>query len=159
METIISVVEQNPMYGLIGALLVVFVIVSLLKKLLFVALCAVGILAGFTFYLQSTGQEIPERTEAITERLVDTTKDATRKLGEKVKETTSSVKEKLKDSLADRIRTGAKELTEKTIEKTRTAVDISAEDVREKLREKTVKLGENLNDGVEKLKERASSND
>ena len=80
MESIIAVVEQNPIYGLIGALLVVFVIVSLLKKLLFVALCAVAVLAGFTFYLQSTGQEVPERTGAITERLVDTTKDATRKL-------------------------------------------------------------------------------
>lgn len=159
METIISVVEQNPIYGLIGALLVVFVIVSLLKKLLFVALCAVAILAGFTFYLQSTGQEVSERTEALTERLLDTTKDATRKLGEKVKETTSSVKEKLKDSLADKIRTSAKELTEKTVEKAGSAVDITAENVREKLREKTVKLGQKLSEGVDKLKEKANPND
>ena len=155
MESIIAVVEQNPIYGLIGALLVVFVIVSLLKKLLFVALCAVAVLAGFTFYLQSTGQEVPERTGAITERLVDTTKDATRKLEKKVKETTSSVKEQLKDSLTNRIRTGAKKLTEETIEKAGSAVDTTAENILEK----TIKLSEKLSEGVDRLKEKANPND
>ena len=159
METILAVVNQDPIYGIIGALLVIFLIVSLLKQLLFVAICFMVVIAGFTFYLQSTGEEVSEKTETFKERLVDTTKDTTEKWGEKIKETTSSATENIQDSLRKKINEGTTEVAKDAAQKASKALKGVATETSTHLKDESAKLKKALSQGATNLENQQGPRD
>ena len=105
MDSIIAAVTQDPLYGVIGVILVLLVVVTIAKQLLLFTLIGLAALAGFTYYVQSSvhtpeqAAELMNTHDGLTGTIIEKTLDATEGLGK-------SLKDRAKDT-AHRVKEGA----------------------------------------------------
>ena len=75
MEALIEFVTDNPLYAVGTALLLILLIVALVKKMLKVAIIAVALNVGYTYYLHDMAQDAYAKAEAKAEDIKDKTED------------------------------------------------------------------------------------
>ena len=57
MPAAIEFIQNHPLYGVALALIIVFVVLSIIKKLVTFALIAVALLIGYGYFLHTRGEE------------------------------------------------------------------------------------------------------
>lgn len=92
MPAALEFASNHPLYGVVAVLLIAFIVLTVLKKLVGLALVLVLGFIGYSYYLHTKGEE--ERVPSF-QALVDKAKDAADKAKEKAKE----VEEKAKEAL------------------------------------------------------------
>ena len=79
MEALIEFITQNPLYGAGIAALIIFLIISLIKKMFVMALIAIALNVAYVYYLQ----DIAEDAYAKAGSQYESTKDRVDKLVDK----------------------------------------------------------------------------
>ena len=80
MPAAIEFIQNHPLYGVALALIIVFVVLSIIKKLVTFALIAVALLIGYGYFLHLRGEEerLPS-VKKVIEQLQDKAKEAVEK--------------------------------------------------------------------------------
>jgi len=143
MDSIITAVTQDPLYGVIGVILVLLVFVTIAKQLLLFTLIGLAALAGFTYYVQSSvhtpeqAAELMQTQEGLTGTIIEKTLDATEGLGK-------SLKDRAKDT-AHLVKKGAAGVLESAKDG---AIRDTLEDAKNKLKDGAAGAIESARDGA-----------
>lgn len=162
MEQIITLLTEEPLYGIVAGVLVLLLVVSIVKQVLLFGLLAAALLLGLTFYLQSSNDtadetESPQEPhKALTRELGEKTRAARERMEKALKEKTDALNRHLKGTVRDQVkerlddaRAGTAEALEEVGEKTRTAT----EKLGRGIHSAGEKLNKNIKKQAEKLKE------
>lgn len=92
MDEVVSLITHQPLYGLIAALLVLFVVLTIAKKLVKLALIACIVFAAYVWFMHAQGKQV--RLPRIdTEKVLDQGREAADKLGDAAKDARDHAKD------------------------------------------------------------------
>jgi cell division protein FtsL len=86
MNEITTLITHNPLYGVIAGLLALFVVFSLVKKLIKWALIACVMFAAYVYYMHTQGKDVKLPSMSDAEKVLEQGKQAASKLGDQAKD-------------------------------------------------------------------------